>query len=116
MHALLACSGPGAPATIGRNILFSFSQALVVGLLFWASLVLWRWSGRPRRAFPALCLALLVLHPAWTVNAVSGDCGYFKAGTSVVISGAAVILVSLQATIYVLAKRRAKGSPSPEDA
>ncbi len=126
MVNLFACSGPGAHATIGFNIIVSFLEAVIVGLLVRASLSLRhrfirRIGGLPPHGFgllvlhpawwisalfPALCFGLFVLHPAWWISAVNGDCGHFKILASTIITIAAVVLVSIQATIDIATKRR----------
>jgi hypothetical protein len=92
---LLACSGPGAGATISRNIEFAYGQAACGALLAAVSLGLCLAACR-RRLYPALCAALLAVHPAWTVSALGGDCGALKAGAAVAFTGAAALLVVAQ--------------------
>ncbi len=97
---LLACSGPGAPATIGRNIAFAERQAIVVAVLTAASLLVWVPFNR-RIRYPAVCLAPLSFHPAWSMSAVKGDCGYGMAENATYASLIAVGTVVLQARYAV---------------
>ncbi len=105
MYFLLACSGPHALATIRRNVLFSLSQAVILGLLCWASLSLWRHSGRRRWLLPALCLALLVLHPTWIDGGGSGDCGYGMVRMAIGYNVVAVIIVVSQGMSLARSRR-----------
>ncbi len=80
MDTLFACSGPGAGATIAESIRIGETHAAVAGGLLLVSLAV---AGFARqRAMPAVLLGLLALHPAWTVSAISGDCGFFKRDAS----------------------------------
>lgn len=92
---LLACSGPGALATIASNITFSRCLALIVGILTMASLTLWARINR-RRRYPIICFLLLALHPAWTMSATRGDCGGCMVLSSMCALGIASIAVILQ--------------------
>jgi hypothetical protein len=94
--SLFACSGPGAGEAIGRSIEIGFIHAEVVGGLVALSLALL--VVRPRRWLaPAVLLVLLALHPAWTVSAISGDCGQLKvlASSLFTLLGGAVLLVQV---------------------
>jgi hypothetical protein len=101
---LLACSGPGAPATIGRNIAFAEQQAMLVGVLTAASLILWVPFNR-RIRYPAGCLLLLSFHPAWIMSATRGDCGSGMANSALWASLLAIGAVIMQAR-YVMRVRR----------
>jgi uncharacterized membrane protein len=66
---------------IARNIEMAYTHAAVAGGLFMLSLGVFAIGSR-RRAVPALLLCLLAVHPAWTISALSGDCGYLKRDAS----------------------------------
>lgn len=67
-----ACSGPGAGEAIAQSIEIGYTHAmgglLIISLGLLALGPRW-WP------IPALLVSLLVLHPAWTISAISGDCG-----------------------------------------
>jgi hypothetical protein len=76
MGSLLACSGPGAGAAIAESTRIGYTHAAVTGVLLAVSLAI---AGLGRRwSVPAILLGLVALHPAWTVSAISGDCGHMK--------------------------------------
>jgi len=63
-------------------------HALVaVGLLL-SSSILWFYKRGSEVAwvFPFVCFVALVLHPAWTVSALRGDCGLVKVILAQVVS------------------------------
>ncbi len=94
VEAMFACSGPGAPAAIAESIRIGYAHAAVAGGLLLASLAV---AGFGRRwVVPAALLCLLALHPAWTVSALSGDCGFVKRDLSWVFSGAGCVLLGGQ--------------------
>jgi hypothetical protein len=78
---VLACSGPGAGATIQVSITIGYFCAAIGGVitaaLAYDSLRTQRW----RFALPIAAFMLLI-HPAWTVSAVHGDCGSLKRDVS----------------------------------
>lgn len=57
---------------------------------------------RIRLTLPAAVL-ILVLHPAWTVSATSGDCGHFKIESSIFFTA---VFLSLMIFQYVVSKRK----------
>jgi hypothetical protein len=78
---VFACSGEGAGAIIRENIVIGYLCAAVGGVITLAlGFDAWR-TGRWRFALPAAALMLL-MHPAWSVSAVHGDCGFFKRDAS----------------------------------
>ncbi len=83
---MFACSGPGADAIITRSIEIGNTHAVVAGGLFLASLTVIA-LGRRRWAIPAALAGLVAFHPAWTIDAISGDCGYLKRDASWVFTG-----------------------------
>ena len=102
---LVACSGPGAAATIGRNIAFAQQQAAVVGGITAVSLLLWVPFNRRMRD-PAACLLLLSFHPAWSMSATKGDCGYSMADNAMWASLLAIGALILQIRYVVAAQSR----------
>ncbi|MGV3661963.1 MAG: hypothetical protein ACO1TE_17395 [Prosthecobacter sp.] len=103
----LACSGPGAEATVRTSNAISNACAVIGGvllLLFWGW---WRKQTR-RRGHPLAVAGLLMfLHPAWMMSALQGDCGYFKRDVSYAVTALFVALVVWQ---HVLARREMSGS------
>src|SRR5436190_10626359 len=95
MGLLLACSGEGAGETIARNIQIGYSHAGIAGgLLVVAGILLLfnpKWW-----LFPSICLALFLLHPAWTVSAIHGDCGFLKRDASWAFTALACATLVLQ--------------------
>jgi hypothetical protein len=104
--SVFACSGPGAAATIGRNIAFAQQQAVVVGGITAVSLLLWVVFNR-RIRYPAVCLLLLSFHPAWSMSATKGDCGYGMASNAVWASLFALGSLILQIR-YAVATRKVR--------
>jgi hypothetical protein len=102
---IFACSGPGAGETIARNIAIGYTHAAIDGGLLALSLGLW-WFVSRQRVFPAICAALVLLHPAWTVSAIGGDCGYLKRDLSWVFTGIAVLSLVGQAAWAVRVRWR----------
>ncbi len=77
---MFACSGPGAGQAIAENIRTAEVHAGVLALLMLISLALaWRYR---TRIVPRILLVMLAIHPAWTISAISGDCGYLKRDAS----------------------------------
>lgn len=100
--SILACSGPGAGQAIARSIAIGyFSAAAVAFVTIW----LFRLITRTGRNWLAYCGALLfALHPAWTISAVRGDCGY----TKVALSGLVLLVVLGFLVLQVMTARRYK--------
>ena len=78
-----ACSGPGAHRVIAENIAYSRWSALGVGLMLLPIGYRYVRGGLWEAALPHG--VLLALHPAWTISAMHGDCGYLQAGASTVV-------------------------------
>ena len=115
--SLIACSGPGASELIARNIDSANDHALLVAGALVASLLVF---GLIRvKWFPLICLGLFVIHPAWTVSALMGDCGFLKVTLAKVFSAAAVTALTFQTALAVLVTihwmRRRISPPQPED-
>jgi hypothetical protein len=111
---LLACSGPGAAAIIGRNIAFAQQQAAVVGGITAVSLLLWVPFNR-RIRYPAACLLLLSFHPAWSMSATKGDWGDSMASNamwaSLLALGALIMQIRYAAAARKLRVKRAGPPP-----
>ena len=61
----------------------------------------------PKRwLFPAILAASLLFHPAWTVSAMHGDCGYLKRDMSRLFTGIACLAVGLQVASIVVARTK----------
>jgi hypothetical protein len=92
---LFACSGPGAASEMLRSTEYSYDHAaFVVGLLV-LSLALSLIASQ-YRLMPLVEAALLLLHPAWTMSAYGGDCGYSKVNWSFAFTIMAASIVGLQ--------------------
>jgi len=75
----------------------SLALAVVTGLLGYACLRRWCETGGP--AFcPSVCGIVLLLHPAWTVSAIHGDCGSEKLSMSVLATVVAGVFALVQQT------------------
>lgn len=102
---ILACSGPGAGQAIARNIALGYYFAAATGII-----VIWLFrlrsrTGRDRPAYWGV--ALFVLHPAWTISAIRGDCGSAKVTLSCVV----ILIVTAVLVLQLLAFRRYKKLP-----
>jgi hypothetical protein len=75
-------------AAIAESIAIGYTQAKLLGGMFVVSLLL---ATPPRRwLIPAALLLLLAVHPAWTVSAITGDCGFFKRQVAYLFTGLGV--------------------------
>jgi apolipoprotein N-acyltransferase len=69
------------------------------------------WLAKARKGGGGLVAATVILtavHPAWTVSAIHGDCGMFKASSSMVVTLILFALLLVQMTLTVRAKKRAR--------
>lgn len=114
---LFACSGPGAGQAIAENIETGYIHAAIMGGLFLTSLGLFAIRHRWRPVVPAILLGMLLLHPAWTISAISGDCGHTKRLASYVVTvvGSACLLWQLGQTLLCRADVR-RQLRDPDDA
>lgn len=103
MEALLSCSGPGAGAAIAESIRIGQSHASVAAGFVVVSLPVAVYSGR--WSVPVVLLGLLALHPAWTVSAISGDCGEMKRVTARVVTALGAVALAWQVGPVLWAKR-----------
>jgi hypothetical protein len=92
---ILACSGPGAGNVIADNIHTGYIHAGYAGMMLLASIILCFLGPRSLR-IPAALLFLLVLHPAWTISAMGGDCGFMKRNASWVFTATGMVVVVWQ--------------------
>ncbi len=70
-----------------------YAAAFAIGIVFASVLVT---LNRGSFVWSLLCVVLLLLHPAWTMDVVSGDCGYAKRFLSGAVSLALVGLLMRQ--------------------
>lgn len=103
---MFACSGPGAPAAIARSVEIGYTHAGIAGGLLLASVALLA-VARRGWAFPAILLGLLVIHPAWTISVIDGDCGYLRRDASWVVTvvGALTIFFQVAFSAWVIVRR-----------
>lgn len=93
--AVLACSGPGALIAIRQNITIGYFAAAIGAVVVLALAYDALRTRRLRLTLPSAAL-LLLLHPAWTISAVHGDCGYFKRDASYYFTAGYFLLLVYQ--------------------
>jgi hypothetical protein len=105
---ILACSGPGAQASIQSSITLSYFCAAVGGV---TTLALTYDSIREHRFRFTLPIAAILLlgHPAWTVSAIQGDCGAMKETTSILATAVYIGLFIFQHCASTSRYRLARG-------
>ena len=81
----------------------SYAAAFAIGIVF-ASVLLS--LNRGSFVWSLLCVVLLLIHPAWTMDVVSGDCGYAKRFLSGAISLVLVVLLICQIFLPRFSKLR----------
>lgn len=74
---VFACSDPEGFRLIEVHTRLSYLYAVASGVLLFVSLTVYALGPR-RWLVPAIALILLAAHPAWTISAIQGDCGYGK--------------------------------------
>lgn len=75
LTVVLACSGPGTDVLIEQNRSLVRVYAIVMGVLVFASVVLFFLRRRKGLWVVLVSLLLLVVHPAWFYRGGGGDCG-----------------------------------------
>ncbi len=90
---------------IQDSILYAQQQATVVGALAVFSVLLWLLVRR-FKALPICVLMVLIVHPVWTISAVTGDCGCFKANAATFVTAIAAVCVVLQCIVGILLTMR----------
>jgi hypothetical protein len=103
---VFACSGPGSERIIAENIsIGDYCAAFgVVMMLTIFALQQFRLGGWPL----IISSALVVLHPAWTIDAIGGDCGELKRYSSYLVS---ILFVCLLLFQIVARLTKSQGEP-----
>jgi hypothetical protein len=110
--AILACSGPGAFIAIRQNITIGYFAAAIGAVVVLAIAYDALRTRRLRLTLPSAALMLLI-HPAWTISAVHGDCGYSKRDASYFFTAVYLLLLFYQ--FLVSPRRSPEGSRSDSD-
>ena len=100
MILIIACSGDGAPQAIWASILYAQANAIVVAMIAVLSAVAWMFARR-LWGLPVTNVLLLACHPAWSVSAISGDCGMLKAFAATVFTVVAGLGVYVQVSNWL---------------
>src|SRR5262245_62108622 len=113
---MFACSGPGAPAAIARSVEIGYTHAGIAGGLLLASVALLA-VARRGWALPAILLGLLIIHPAWTISVIEGDCGYLRRDGSwvVTVAGGLTVLCQVAFSVWVIVRRARPGAAGDYD-
>src|SRR5437588_147441 len=98
---ILACSGPGAGAAIQQSIIIGYFCA-AIGAVITLALAYDSWRMGYARFTLTVALLMLFLHPAWTISAIHGDCGFLKRDVSYFFTAIYLGLMTYQ---YVVSKR-----------
>lgn len=104
---LLACSGPGAGAAIRQNIVIANYCAAIGGVITIA-VVFDAWRTRRWGIALPISVVMSLMHPAWTISALHGDCGFLKRNLSYFVSAIYFGLLVYQS---FAAKRRPTSAP-----
>ena len=93
---IFACSGPMAEYVIMENTLNSYVHWLSVLILLLSSIYLYCRKSIPKKTLIKIYGGFTILHPAWLMNARSGDCGFIKILLSVGISTFCISLLVIE--------------------
>jgi len=107
---ILACSGPGAGRAIADAMRFGYISAGITFALLGATASLYLFVRRNPWA-AILNLSPMVIHPAWTVSAIGGDCGTLKVFASHAWICLAVCMLIIS-TAITATRGRAAGDPA----
>jgi hypothetical protein len=107
---IFACSGPHAIEFIGDNILTAYISAAFGFILVLGTVVFY--FLRKNKGLPTIwfSVAVLVMHPAWTIGAVHGDCGILKASASKYATGVIGAGFLLQLLLWFVERRNQRGA------
>ncbi len=111
-----ACSGPGAMQAIADSISTGYTHAAAMGALLVSSVALFALRRHGRPVVPAVLACLLLLHPAWTISAISGDCGSTKRYVSYVFTIVGCVCVFCQLGQTILGSTRLRRLRDEDDA
>jgi hypothetical protein len=98
---VLACSGPEAGVSIYAAILTGYLSA-AGGVVTVLALGIDAWRCRRVRVPLQLACLLILIHPAWTISAIQGDCGGQKKVASWICTVAFVGLAAIQ---YLISRK-----------
>jgi hypothetical protein len=99
---VLACSGPGARALTEGNTHLSVQLFALGCFLVVATAALYFFRRKRSSLILAIVAAIiLAVHPVWTISAMAGDCGAFKASASMDATGLLGILFLAQLALVL---------------
>jgi hypothetical protein len=99
-----ACSPAPYHDPIGENVRVAYRYAAVTVASAAAVLIL-AWRIR-RRLLPMISVGLVLLQPAWTISAISGDCGMTRREGAEIFMWAALAVLVVQIFRWLRPKRR----------
>ena len=83
-----ACSGPGAAAFIEANTITAFTYAAFGFILLLATVTFYFLRKKKGLLIVGFSVAVLAVHPAWTIGAMHGDCGMYMVSSAKYSTGA----------------------------
>jgi len=106
-NLVLSCSGPNTLLHIADRIAYSHEQAIILALIAIFSVVMWVIL-RMWKLLPISIIAMLLIHPYWSISALKGDCGRFKESASTFITYYAITCVVIQLVAWLWPSRSHK--------
>ena len=105
-----ACSGPGAAALIKANTVTGFTHAAFGFILLLATVAYYFLRKKKGLLIVVFSVAVLVVHPAWTIGAMLGDCGMYMVSAAKYSTGALGAGFLLQLLLWFVWRLNQRGA------
>ncbi|MEZ5421512.1 MAG: hypothetical protein R2682_00280 [Pyrinomonadaceae bacterium] len=103
--SVLGCTAVPGSDPIGNNTRTALTLGVISILLLAVILFGWFFRGRKGRWTWIVSGIILLLHPAWTMSSVGGDCGIARAEYSKWFTGALALFALYQCVRWAIERR-----------
>lgn len=105
-----ACSGPGAMAFIEANTGAAFTYAAFGFILLLATVTFYFLRKKKGLPIVIFSVAVLAVHPAWTISAMIGDCGMSMVSMAKYATGVLGVGFLLQLLLWFVGPLNQRGA------
>ena len=105
-----ACSGPGAAAFMEANAVTGYTHAALGFILLLATVTFYFLRKKKGLLIVGFSVAVLAVHPAWTIGAMHGDCGMYMVSSAKYSTGALGAGFLLQLLLWFVGRLNQRGA------